>query len=69
MNCPVCETDLVHFRGLPNELREQLESDPKRQHQSAPHRQTKHSVCPECTMESHGCGQPYVLPEKAMSGR
>ena len=69
MECPVCGSDLVQFDDLPDALRERLEADPERQRQSVPHRQEKHTACPECTLEIHGCGQPYVIPEKATTSR
>lgn len=61
--CPSCGTDLVPFADLEADLRAELESDPARQRQSVPHRREKHTVCPDCTLEIHGCGQPYALPE------
>jgi len=64
--CPVCETDLIAFADLPAEQRERLEADPSRQRQSVPHRREKHTVCPDCTLEIHGCGQPYAVPEDAV---
>lgn len=61
--CPSCDTELVAFADLDPDLRETLEADPARQRQSAPHRRAKHTVCPDCTLEIHGCGRPYALPE------
>lgn len=69
MDCPVCGNDLVQFDSLPADLRERLEADPERQRQSVPHRREKHTVCPECTLEIHGCGQPYAIPEEAAPSR
>lgn len=69
MDCYVCGSDLVRFGDLPDDLRGRLETDPRRQHQSVTHRQEKHTVCPECTLEVHGCGQPYAVPETARSSR
>lgn len=63
--CPVCESDLVAFINLPDTVRERLEADPERQRQSVAHRREKHTACPDCELEIHGCGQPYVLPERA----
>lgn len=60
--CPVCGTDLVPFADLPTDLRESLESAPGRRGQSVAHRRERHTACPECTLELHGCGQPYALP-------
>lgn len=64
MDCPACGADLVPFADLDAALREALEADPDRQRQSVPHRRQKHTACPECTLEIHGCGQPYALPEQ-----
>ncbi|MFB6191799.1 MAG: hypothetical protein ABEI11_00580 [Haloarculaceae archaeon] len=64
-DCPVCGTELVAFADLPAETREPLEAAPDRQRQSVAHRREKHTVCPDCTLEIHGCGQPYALPEEA----
>lgn len=66
--CPVCGTDLVPFADLSADLRETLEADPARQGQSVPHRRERHAVCPGCTLELHGCGQPYALPAEATPG-
>lgn len=63
--CPVCESQLVPFADLDDELREQLEAESDRQRQSVPHRRENHTVCPNCTLEIHGCGQPYAIPERA----
>lgn len=67
MDCPVCGSDLVRFDTLPAGLREQLEADPERQRQSVSHRREKHTACPECTLEIHGCGQPYIVPEEPVA--
>ena len=64
--CPVCGEDIVAFTDLPSDLRERLENDPQRQRQSVAHRRQKHTACPECELEIHGCGQPYAVPERAM---
>ncbi|WP_281194116.1 hypothetical protein [Halorubrum sp. F4] len=69
MECPVCGSTVVEFGELPGELRERLETDPQRQRQSVEHRQEKHIACPDCTLEIHGCGQPYAIPEEAMPAR
>lgn len=69
MACPVCGSDLIQFDDLPDDLRERLEADPERQRQSIAHRQAKHTACPECTLEIHGCGQPYAIPENVTSSR
>jgi len=69
MDCPACGGDLVPFSDLPEEFREQLEADPERQRQSVPHRREKHTACPECAMEIHGCGQPYAVPEETVASR
>lgn len=53
------------FGALPDDLRGRLEADPERQRQSVPHRRKKHTACPGCTLEVHGCGQPYAVPEEA----
>ena len=63
--CPSCDAELVAFTDLAADLRETLEADPARQRQSVSHRRTKHTVCPDCTLEIHGCGQPYAIPEPA----
>ncbi len=65
--CPTCGTDLVSFVDLPADIRESLEADPSRQRQSVAHRRERHAACPECTLELHGCGQPYALPAAAAS--
>jgi hypothetical protein len=64
--CPVCGSEVVAFTDLPAEMRERLEADPERQGQSVPHRREKHTVCPDCELEIHGCGQPYAVPEQAI---
>lgn len=64
-DCPACGTELVAFTELPESTRERLESDPTRQRQSVAHRRQKHTACPSCTLEIHGCGQPYAVPEAA----
>lgn len=64
--CPNCDTELVAFADLEADLRGTLEADPARQRQSVAHRREKHTVCPDCTLEIHGCGQPYALPERAV---
>jgi len=69
MDCPVCGGEIVPFGELPEELRERLEADPDRQRQSVAHRHEKHTACPECTLEIHGCGQPYAIPEEAAPSR
>ncbi len=69
MDCPVCDSDLVPFEDLPEESRVRLEADPERQRQSVAHRRAKHTACPECTLEIHGCGQPYAVPEEATPSR
>jgi hypothetical protein len=61
--CPQCAVDLVPFTDLDEGVREELEDDPTRQRQSVSHRRRKHTVCPECTLEIHGCGQPYAVPQ------
>ncbi len=61
--CPSCDTNLVPFDDLEADLRAELEADPSRQRQSVAHRRVKHTVCPDCTLEIHGCGQPYAIPE------
>ncbi|MBX0321886.1 hypothetical protein EGH21_02455 [Halomicroarcula sp. F13] len=63
--CPACETELVAFTDLPADVRERLEADEHRQRQSVAHRREKHTVCPSCTLEIHGCGQPYAIPDAA----
>lgn len=60
--CPVCGTELVAFADLPTATRESLEADPSRDRQSVAHRREKHAACPDCTLEIHGCGQPYAIP-------
>ena len=62
--CPACDGELVAFTDLPDSVRERLEADPARQRQSVPHRRRKHTVCPDCELEIHGCGQPYLVPQK-----
>jgi len=64
-DCPACGSDLVAFVDLPAETRERLEADPERQRQSVAHRRENHTVCLDCELEIHGCGQPYALPERA----
>jgi len=64
-SCPVCDTDLIRFVELPEDARDRLEADPSRQRQSVEHRREKHTICPECEFEVHGCGQPYAIPEQA----
>ena len=64
-SCPACGTDLVPFADLAPETRERLEADPARQRQSVEHRRRKHTACPSCELEIHGCGQPYAVPEPA----
>lgn len=66
MDCPVCGSAFVPFGDLSADLRESLEADARRQQQSVSHRREKHDVCPECTLEIHGCGQPYAIPEAAL---
>ena len=61
--CPSCEVELVPFAELDEDIRAELEADQARQRQSVVHRREKHIVCPECTLEIHGCGQPYAIPE------
>lgn len=63
--CPSCDTELVAFTDLDADLRESLAADPARQRQSVDHRRENHTVCPDCTLEIHGCGQPYAIPEPA----
>lgn len=63
--CPNCGTELVDFADLPAETRDQLVADPGRQQQSVAHRRKKHTACPDCTLEVHGCGQPYALSREA----
>jgi hypothetical protein len=63
--CPVCGGDVVAFVDLPDDVRERLEADPDRQRQSVTHRREKHTACPDCELEVHGCGQPYAVPEQA----
>jgi len=65
-DCPVCETTLIDFADLSDEQRERLEADPTRQRQSVSHRREKHTICPDCTLEIHGCGQPYAVPADAV---
>ncbi|MFC5134652.1 MULTISPECIES: hypothetical protein [Haloferacaceae] len=69
MDCPVCGSTVVEFGKLPDELRDRLEEDPGRQRQSVAHRREKHVACPGCTLEVHGCGQPYAIPEEATPAR
>jgi len=69
MECPVCGSAVVAFSELPGELRERLEADPGRQRQSVAHRRENHTACPDCTLEIHGCGQPYAIPEDATPAR
>ena len=64
-SCPACGADVVPFTDLPDAQRERLEAAPDRQAQSVAHRREKHTVCPECEFEIHGCGQPYAVPERA----
>ncbi len=64
--CPVCEGDVVAFVDLPDDVRERLEADPERQRQSVAHRRKKHTACPDCELEIHGCGQPYAVPEQVL---
>jgi hypothetical protein len=59
----------VAFSELPDELQGRLEADPGRQRQSVAHRREKHTACPDCTLEIHGCGQPYAIPEEATPAR
>lgn len=63
--CPACGADLVPFADLAADVRDRLETDPARQRQSVDHRRRKHSACPSCELELHGCGQPYAVPEPA----
>ena len=65
-DCPACGTELMAFTDLPEETRQRLEDDPMRQRQSVAHRRAKHTVCPSCTLEIHGCGQPYAVPDGAI---
>ncbi len=65
MECPLCGDELIEFAELPEPLRERLAADPERQRQSVSHRRRKHTVCPACTLEIHGCGQPYAISEPA----
>jgi len=67
-DCPACGTTLIPFADLPEETREPLEADASRQRQSVRHRREKHTVCPECTLEIHGCGQPYAIPDETTAG-
>lgn len=69
MDCPVCGSDIVAFSELPDEMRERFEADPQRQRQSVAHRREKHTACPDCTLEIHGCGQLYAVPEEATPAR
>lgn len=62
--CPVCDAELVAFSELDESVRSELEADPTRQTQSVPHRRSRHTVCPDCTLEIHGCGQPYAIPSE-----
>lgn len=64
MDCPACGSELVPFADLPDPLRQRLESAPDRQRQSVSHRRRKHTACPDCTLEIHGCGQPYAVPRE-----
>jgi C4-type Zn-finger protein len=64
--CPVCGSEIVAFTDLADDVRERLEADPDRQGQSVSHRREKHTVCPGCELEIHGCGQPYAIPEQAV---
>jgi len=64
-DCPVCGTEMVAFADLPADVRERLEASPARDRQSVAHRREKHTACPDCTLEIHGCGQPYAVPEAA----
>jgi hypothetical protein len=64
--CPICGTEIVAFADLPEAVRERLEADPERQRQSVAHRREKHTACPDCELEIHGCGQPYAIPEQAV---
>lgn len=68
-DCPICETALTAFADLPAERREPLEDDPSRQRQSVAHRREKHTVCPNCTLEIHGCSQPYAIPDEHAPAR
>jgi len=61
--CPTCGTDLVAFGAPPDDVRGRLEADPERQRQSVTHRRERHTACPDCELEIHGCGQPYAVPE------
>ncbi|UWG48706.1 2-keto-4-pentenoate hydratase/2-oxohepta-3-ene-1,7-dioic acid hydratase (catechol pathway) [Halanaeroarchaeum sp. HSR-CO] len=65
-SCPACGTDVVPFTELSESVRDRLEADPERQRQSVPHRREKHTVCPACEFEIHGCGQPYAIPESVI---
>lgn len=69
MDCPVCEDELVQFDELPADLQAKLENNTDRQRQSVEHRREKHAVCPGCTLEIHGCGQPYAIPEQIAATR
>ncbi|MGZ0746515.1 MULTISPECIES: hypothetical protein [unclassified Haloparvum] len=69
MDCPSCGGELVPFTELPDDVRERLEADGGRQRQSVAHRRRKHTACPDCTLEIHGCGQPYALPPEATATR
>ena len=62
-SCPACGTEVVAFTELSDAVRERLEADPERQSQPVAHRRERHTVCPECEFEIHGCGQPYAVPE------
>lgn len=63
--CPACGAEIVSFLDLPDDVRKRLESATGRQRQSVDHRREKHTVCPECELEIHGCGQPYAAAERA----
>jgi hypothetical protein len=63
--CPVRGGDVVAFAALPDDVRERLAADLQRQRQSVAHRRENHTTCPDCGAESHGCGQPYGVPERA----
>lgn len=64
-DCPVCGAEMVAFADLPDDVRERLEASPARGRQSVEHRRERHTACPDCTLEIHGCGQPYAIPEAA----
>jgi hypothetical protein len=63
--CPICGGGIVAFTDLADAVRERLEADPARQRQSVAHRRERHTACPDCELEIHGCGQPYAVPERA----